>query len=99
MATATEHAPPSDLLEHCLTDGELQDFLKVTALTLHRYRTKYGLPFYRMGPDTTGTIRYDRREVEAWLRTRHCTPIGTRKKPTRRPKPPADGPRGGKGTR
>ncbi len=49
-----------------LTVKEAADHIGCSAATLNRYRWKgNGPPFYKMGG-----VRYDRAELEAWIRSR-----------------------------
>ena len=54
-------------LPHLLSERELCAVLDVTRPTLLRYRQREGLPYVRTG---SRTIRYDPRDVEAWLKAR-----------------------------
>jgi excisionase family DNA binding protein len=46
-----------------ITTREMEQYLKVDRKTLWRWRA-FGMPHYVVG----GTIRFDRREVDDWIR-------------------------------
>jgi excisionase family DNA binding protein len=46
-----------------LTDGELQEALRVSRVTLWRLRKAGGLPFFKVG----GQYRYRSEEIDRWL--------------------------------
>lgn len=52
-------------MEELLTQRELTTFLKVTVITLYRWR-KEGMPYIQVGKQ----VRYEKEEVLKWLKTR-----------------------------
>ncbi|MFQ5792787.1 MAG: helix-turn-helix domain-containing protein [Acidobacteriota bacterium] len=56
-----------------MTTREVARYLCVVPKTVHRWRRRRSLPFFRI---TRGAIRYDRTEVHCWLgRRRARTPF------------------------
>lgn len=51
-------------MEELLTQKELCEWLKITAMTAYRWRRKEGLPYVRIG----NGIRYDKAQVMEWIR-------------------------------
>ena len=49
-------------MEELLTQKELADYLKVTEMTLYRWR-KEGMPYIRVGKQ----VRYEKEAVLIWL--------------------------------
>ena len=58
------HAPTSNSAPGWVTEQQLSEYLQVSTRHLINLR-KCGLPFIQLG----STVRYDLREVEAYLRT------------------------------
>jgi excisionase family DNA binding protein len=52
-------------MDELLTQKELAEFLKITEMTLYRWR-KEGMPYIKAGKQ----VRYEKEEVLKWLKTR-----------------------------